>query len=108
MSIERPRFMAVFPDGRRVEAILRSPLQSAAGAIGAVLTGRKVADEVRVEREGTCAGCEHVRKDARGMFCNLCGCGIGGRILNLAAYEEELPGRGCKHPERGQGKGWKR
>lgn len=78
----------------------------------ALFTGRRVSDEIRREREGTCAKCEWVRQTPGGAYwCGRCGCGVSPEyraIVNLAAYAERLPGWGCKHPERSQGKGWRR
>lgn len=90
----------------------------------AFATAGRVSDEVRQEREATCATCEYARQDDRGLWCSQCGCGTSDdsrRIFNLAAYNEgpsheyevqgtriSLPQWGCKHPQRGAGKGWRR
>ncbi len=95
----------------------------------AALGGSYVDVATQREREATCATCDHVKTDAAGPWCGVCGCGVGGdimRVRNLAAYAEKLDpnttveitaygkeiGRGvtwgCKHPQRAQGKGWRR
>jgi GR25 family glycosyltransferase involved in LPS biosynthesis len=77
----------------------------------AALLGRYVPDGVRKAREIVCRGCDQVRKDDKVYWCSACGCGVSGetrKIANLAAYEENLPRWGCKHPKREQGLGWGR
>lgn len=90
-------------------------LADAAKAIAFTLSLPRVADEIKTEREDTCMTCEYVRKtEGTGQtFCSLCKCNIRNPILNLAALEEQRDEQGnvkegCKHPERSQGKGWKR
>lgn len=75
----------------------------------AVLTGRKVSAEVAAARTAICEKCDRVARDDKGMWCGVCGCPVSAenkRIKNLAAYEENLPAWGCKHPRRADGKGW--
>lgn len=77
----------------------------------AAILGKYVSDEVREEREAICATCPYSKVDARGRYCNICGCGVSSeerQIRNLAAYEENPPNWGCKHPQRSEGHGWKR
>lgn len=84
-------------------------IASAATFAQAALTGTYVSDEVRAQREAICATCDKGVDDKDGRRCSVCGCGVSPRrrkIANLAAYAEELPKWGCKHPERGKGKGW--
>ncbi len=84
----------------------------AAAFIEAALTGRYISAEIARERQQTCAGCEFKRVNAEGTgWCGVCGCKVSARereITNLAAYEENLPKWGCKHPGRAEGKGWNR
>ena len=73
----------------------------------ALATGKKVSPEVLAERKVTCAECPLMQ----GGRCSICGCGVGaefGQVMNLAAYEENLPEWGCKHPDRAKGLGWRR
>jgi hypothetical protein len=77
----------------------------------AMITGKFVEDQTVIEaRRRTCETCEYRRIDKTGQgFCSLCGCSVNAeskRITNLAAYEENLPAWGCKHPQRSEGKGW--
>ena len=76
----------------------------------AVITGKFVDQATIDQRLAICATCVHRKTDAQGAsFCNLCGCSLSPkakRITNLAAYEENLPAWGCKHPRREQGEGW--
>lgn len=83
----------------------------------AFATAGRVSDAVRREREAICATCDYVRRDDRGLWCSVCGCGTSDdsrRIFNLASYNEgpltsiSLPQWGCKHPQRAAGKGWRR
>lgn len=77
---------------------------------------KRVDDETRAERVAICATCDHLRSDGDQQFCGVCKCNISaasGRVFNLAAVEEKRGKagqivRGCKHPERAQGKGWRR
>ena len=73
----------------------------------AIATGRKVSAEIFAERKETCLACPLML----GGKCSVCGCRVGaefGKILNLAAYEENLPEWGCRHPRRAEGAGWRR
>jgi hypothetical protein len=110
------------PDGsqRQVQAVARTmptAAQIAAWASAALLVPR-VSDEIRQERERICLGCPYLRIDPRDqtLYCSLCGCGVSHtwrELRNLAAFEEERDAtgqakRGCKHPQRADGKGWQR
>jgi hypothetical protein len=81
-----------------------------ANAARAKLTGRKVSLDVIEQRTAICRACDRARIDDAGkLWCSVCGCGVSGEnreVMNLAAYEENLPRWGCKHPERAAGKGW--
>ena len=75
----------------------------------AVATGRYVDAATVAARYAICETCDQARRDADGIWCGVCGCGVGKdakRIRNLAAYVERLPKYGCKHPQRAHGKGW--
>lgn len=76
----------------------------------AVIRGKYVDDDTRLAREAVCANCDKQKMDTNGVpWCAVCGCGTSNaerQIRNLAAYEENLPKWGCKHPERKNGKGW--
>jgi len=76
----------------------------------AATTGALVPTRIRKQREAVCRGCDMVRWDEqRRPWCNVCGCGVSNadrEIRNLAAYVENLPRWGCKHPKRGPGVGW--
>ena len=84
----------------------------------AVLTGKYVGQEIVDERIGICSSCEYRRTEPgqtdnhdAGTFCGLCGCTLAReskKITSLAAYEENLPTWGCKHPGRVEGRGWRR
>lgn len=85
-------------------------LRRASSLLRAILTGKRVSAEVCAAREAICATCDQVRKDEAGaLWCSRCGCGVSradAQIKNLAAYVENLPRWGCKHPDRAYGKGW--
>lgn len=81
-----------------------------------ILTGQRVSEDIIKERISVCSEpCEYLRRTPSGQYyCGICGCNlsIDGRI-NLAAMVEKRDAsgkvtEGCKHPERSQGKGWKR
>jgi hypothetical protein len=76
----------------------------------AIASGRKVPLNVMQERAGICERCDQLRIDRKGrLWCGVCGCGMSPankEVLNLAAYEENLPHWGCKHPRRSAGRGW--
>ena len=77
----------------------------------AVATGKYVSKEIKKQREEECKKCEKKRTDRSGIdFCGMCGCSVSSlstNIKNLAAYEENLPKWGCKHPLRNRkGFGW--
>lgn len=76
----------------------------------AILTGKYVVPEVVAVRLEICRRCEKRRVTPTGIeWCGICGCKVGDKsrqLDNLAAYEENLPKWGCKHPLRRQGKGW--
>ena len=78
----------------------------------AALSGKYVSAEIVEERMKACGTCEFRRADREGRAsCGICGCGLSAeakRVTNLAAYEENLPAWGCKHPRRAQGAGWAR
>jgi hypothetical protein len=74
----------------------------------AIFTGNKVPDHVIEARLEVCRGCQFLRKDNH-AFCGICKCRVSNpktRLINLAAYEENLPKWGCKHPARRYGAGW--
>lgn len=73
----------------------------------AFLTSPRVERRVELKRLAACAQCDHLRRasDSRLDWCGLCGCKVsleGFRLANLAAYAENLPHWGCKHPQRGE------
>lgn len=73
----------------------------------ALLGGEYVGEDTRRAREAICASCDKVREDIKGMWCGVCGCGVGvvtNRMMALTAYAENLPHWGCKHPKRGKPK----
>ncbi|MCX6908424.1 MAG: hypothetical protein NTY01_10320 [Verrucomicrobia bacterium] len=76
----------------------------------AILIGKYVPPVMVVKRLEICRRCEKRRVTPVGVeWCGLCGCKVGDKsrqLDNLAAYEENLPRWGCKHPQRGKGKGW--
>jgi len=75
----------------------------------AALQGTYVDRATVLERMEICKRCEYRATDKKGDWCSLCGCGLSyedKRLTNLAAYEENLPVWGCKHPNRHHGKGW--
>jgi hypothetical protein len=76
----------------------------------AVLTGKYVAPEIVAQRLAICRRCDKRRVTPTGVeWCGICGCKVARKdrqINNLAAYEENLPKWGCKHPHRREGKGW--
>lgn len=83
----------------------------ALSAAQAILTARKVSDEICQERSKICGVCQFKHVDKHGIpYCGQCGCQVSSNdtaILNLCRYEENLPKWGCKHPQREIG-GWKR
>ena len=94
-------------------------LQDLRTFLQAVTSAPKVSDEIAEERMETCRSCDLLRVDpASGeQYCSLCGCKVqrsGWQISLLPRYEEGPKNEagqvawGCKHPERAQGKGWKR
>jgi len=87
----------------------RPTLRAAQSLAAALLTGRRVPLAVMQARLVCCETCDLLRRDERGQWCGACGCGLSSdarAIRNLAAYEENLPRWGCKHPNRAQGAGW--
>lgn len=77
--------------------------------LSAAAHGRYVPADVATARDAICRGCDHQRENEQGRWCAACGCGTSAaarKITNLAAYEENLPHWGCKHPERAEGRGW--
>lgn len=85
-----------FPSARQVASFLT-----------ALATCPRVSRRVELLRLAICARCEYLRRasDSRLDWCGLCGCKVsleGWRLASLAAYEENLPHWGCKHPRRGQ------
>jgi len=89
--VERYRNRPVMPTVRQVGSFTR-----------ALLTGTKVSPEVMRQRLAICNACPYQRTDNQGRtWCGMCGCRTSDdtRLLaNLAAYEEDLPHWGCKHP----------
>ena len=79
-------------------------------AAQAILTAKRVNLDVLQARIAACDSCDQQKTDASGAaFCGMCGCSLSGdsrKVVNLAAYEENLPKWGCKHPDRASGKGW--
>lgn len=72
----------------------------------ALVSGARVPPDVRAMREAICADCDKLRIPADGSpaYCGMCGCQVSAdawQVRNLAAYEENLPHWGCKHPLRG-------
>jgi hypothetical protein len=93
-------------DPRSVPSQPTHTLKEAATYAQAVLTGKKVTPEVQAQREAICAKCDMLKIPADGTpaFCGICKCQVSKeskQIRNLAAYEENLPKWGCKHPFRG-------
>ena len=78
----------------------------------AAFTAKRVGKEVLEERVGICGTCEFARSTVDGqMFCGICSCNLSAdpkAIINMAALEENLPAYGCAHPDRADGKGWRR
>jgi hypothetical protein len=76
----------------------------------AMFTGKFVAPEIVAQRMANCRTCDKLRVTPQGVeWCGVCGCRVSRKdreITNLAAYEENLPKWGCKHPLRKKGKGW--
>ena len=76
----------------------------------AMFTAKRVAPEIVEQRIAICRQCDKRRVTPAGVeWCRNCGCKVSRKskeIMNLAAYEENLPKWGCKHPLRKQGKGW--
>lgn len=76
----------------------------------AIFSGKFAVAEIVAQRMATCRQCDKLRVSPAGVeWCGVCGCRVSRKdreITNLAAYEENLPKWGCKHPLRGQGKGW--
>lgn len=94
------------------EAQPKATIKAALKAAKVISTHRKVPLEIQQERMAACESCDKVRFDkAKGVhWCSMCGCRVSkdaAIILNLAAYEEGDEPL-CKHPERSQGKGWRR
>ncbi len=85
----------------------------------AILTSKSVPQETVNARMKICRKpCAHLGQNASGYtWCALCGCRVNGQkgLLNLASYEENLPGlpgynsllpeHGCHFPGRLEGKG---
>lgn len=78
----------------------------------AVFVGDRVDEATFFSRLAICRECPYRRLEHRGTeVCDICGCPVDedtSRIRNLAAYEENLPHWGCKHPDRQAGAGWPR
>lgn len=76
----------------------------------AIFRGEFAPAEVVAQRITICRQCDKLRMTSAGIeWCGVCGCKVSRKdreITNLAAYEENLPKWGCKHPLRKQGKGW--
>lgn len=94
---------------RTIEAEQEITFKRAAVAFAAMLLAPDVSEEIRDERRAICATCPMLRKRPKSeqKFCNKCHCNIGGSD-DLTSKAENLPHWGCKHPQRGNGKGWKR
>jgi hypothetical protein len=77
----------------------------------ALVAAKRMSLQVVRDRETTCSMCEYAGFDKFGRYCTLCGCATAGRVTNLATYEEVAVNgqvqRGCKHPERNKGMGWR-
>jgi len=101
-------------DAARVGGVVeRRPLPTPAQVktlIEAMFTAKRVAPEIIEQRIAICRECDKRRVTPAGVeWCRNCGCKVSRKskeIMNLAAYEENLPKWGCKHPQRKQGKGW--
>ena len=76
----------------------------------AIFSGKYAAPEIVAQRMVICRKCDKLRVTPAGVvWCGACGCRVSRKdreITNLAAYEENLPKWGCKHPLRKKGKGW--
>jgi len=76
----------------------------------AMITGEYVDPQIVEARIAICSTCEFRKTDAAGVsFCGICGCSVSPesrKLTNLAAYQENLPAWGCKHPNRKNGAGW--
>jgi hypothetical protein len=97
-------------------------------AAAATATAERVSEDIQRERVETACfnshwksggNCEWLFQTPEGRtYCGRCGCNLSaterGIVPNLAALVEKRNPktgkivRGCKHPEREQGKGWKR
>lgn len=71
-----------------------------------MLLSPRVSPEVEAARLAICAQCDRRRVPTNGdpPYCGECDCKVsdeGWRLTNLAAYAENLPKWGCKHPLRG-------
>ena len=75
----------------------------------AVFFGTYASPEVVAQRMAICQRCDMRRVTLGGVeWCGVCGCKVSRKdreIDNVAAYEENLPSWGCKHPLRRQGRG---
>lgn len=97
---------------RKIQVQNRSfpTIRQAATALKAIAIGKKVSLDVMQQRDDICKTCDKQRVDHNGVrWCSVCGCSTSAddrAILNLTAYEENLPYWGCKHPQRKEGKGW--
>jgi len=76
----------------------------------AMFTAKRVAPGIVEQRIAICRQCDKRRVTPQGVeWCRNCGCKVSSKskeIMNLAAYEENLPKWGCKHPQRKNGEGW--
>ena len=87
-------------------------IKEVASFLQALTTGTLISKEIQDERIATCMECRHLRRDRfKHHFCGICRCQVASKIsnvLNVTAYEEDLPRWGCKHPRRKSGSGWQR
>jgi hypothetical protein len=89
----------------------RGLVSKATSLAQAVITGKYVSKEVREERQAICHTCRYRSLKDGVACCSVCGCKVSSdarTLVNLTAYEENLPKWGCKHPNRKNGEGWKR
>lgn len=68
----------------------------------AMATGKRVEDKSIIEKRlQICRQCEWLRQDSdKNFWCGVCGCKMSDddkKLLNLAAFEENLPLWGCKY-----------
>jgi hypothetical protein len=89
----------------------RPGIKEAVQAAVTIATAVRVPEELFNQRLKICAGCDRVKQDSNTLelYCGVCGCPVSadiGKVVNIARYAETGGTRLCKHPDRGEGKGW--